>query len=299
MSNIINGKEVAAEIRDEIKSDVNDLVQATGRKPGLAVVLVGEDPASQVYVNMKHKACLNCGIESFQHILHEETTEEDLLMLIDELNNDNNVDGILVQLPLPKHIDEDKVITAIEPLKDVDGFHPYNVGKFVTGSEDSFLPCTPYGCQILINRAVKDLKGKHVVIVGRSNIVGKPLANMMIQKSKNADCIVTVCHSAAPDISVYTKQADILVAAAGRPNLITADMVKDGVVVIDVGTNRVDNPENPEKKKLVGDVDFENVSKKASAITPVPGGVGPMTITMLLFNTVKAFKLHNNILDRE
>lgn len=295
MANLINGKEIAEELRSEIKADVKDLVETTGKKPGLAVVLVGEDPASQVYVNMKHKACENLGIESFQHILHKETTEEDLLTLVDSLNKNDDVNGILVQLPLPEHIDEDKVITAISPEKDVDGFHPYNVGKFVIGAEDSFLPCTPYGCQILINKAVENTKGKHVVIVGRSNIVGKPLANMLVQKNKNADCIVTVCHSASDDISYYTKQADILVAAAGRPGLITGDMVKDGVVVIDVGTNRVDNPDNPEKKKLVGDVDFDSVEKKASAITPVPGGVGPMTITMLMYNTVKAFKMHNNI----
>ncbi|HPT12658.1 MAG TPA: bifunctional 5,10-methylenetetrahydrofolate dehydrogenase/5,10-methenyltetrahydrofolate cyclohydrolase, partial [Bacteroidales bacterium] len=211
---------------------------------------------------------------------------------IDELNRDKNVNGILVQLPLPKHIHENDIINAIDPDKDIDGFHPVNTGKMVADL-DCFYPCTPAGIQELIYRYVKDLKGKHLVVVGRSNIVGKPVANMMLQKNERANCVVTVCHTAAPDISVYTKQADILVVAAGRAHTLTGDMVKEGVVVIDVGVNRIPDPADRTKTKIVGDVDFESVEPKASAITPVPGGVGPMTIAMLLFNTVKAFELHN------
>ncbi len=217
------------------------------------------------------------------------------MLLVEKLNNDPDVNGILVQLPLPAGYDEKAVINAINPEKDVDGFHPVNIGKMVIGDQDCFLSCTPYGCQELIRRTVPDLKGKHLVIVGRSNIVGKPLANMMVQKNEAANCVVTVCHSAADGLSQYTKQADILVAAAGRPSLITKEMVKPGAVVIDVGTNRVDNPENPDKPKLVGDIDFDGVSEVASAVTPVPGGVGPMTITMLLKNTVRAFRMHNKL----
>jgi len=260
------------------------------------VVIVGEDPASQVYVRMKGKGCEEVGMASFQHTLDAATTENELLELVETLNGKKEVNGILVQLPLPKHINEEKILNTIDPGKDVDGFHPVNVGKMVVGDESCFYPCTPYGCQILINRYMKDLKGKHLVIVGRSNIVGKPLANMMVQKNERANCVVTICHTAAPDISYFTKQGDVLVVAAGRPGVVTADMVKPGAVVIDVGVNRIQHPDDPAKTKLVGDVDFDGVSKVASAITPVPGGVGPMTITMLLQNTVKAFKIQNRLM---
>ncbi|MDA3899297.1 MAG: bifunctional methylenetetrahydrofolate dehydrogenase/methenyltetrahydrofolate cyclohydrolase FolD [Spirochaetes bacterium] len=290
---IIDGKKIAEDIRSVLAKEINSL-DGDGR-PGLAVVLIGSDPASEVYVRMKKKACADIGVESYEYSYGADYGEDALLDLISDLNEDPKVNGILVQLPLPAGYDEKKVIEAIAPEKDVDGFHPQNVGRIVIGDTDCFLPCTPYGCQILIKRVVGDLKGKHVVIVGRSNLVGKPLANMLIQKSDMANCIVTVCHSAAADIGLYTRQADILVAAAGSPGLITADMVKPGAVVIDVGTTRIENPDKPGTKRLAGDVDFESVSQVASAITPVPGGVGPMTITMLLSNTVKAYKMHNGI----
>lgn len=292
MAEIIDGKKVSSEIRAEIKDRVVELNKTYGKVPGLAVVLVGDDAASAVYVRMKGKGCEEVGMNSYQHILPGLTSQDELLTLIDKLNNDSNVNGILVQLPLPKQIDEKSVINAIDPIKDVDGFHPVNVGKLVADDE-CFLPCTPHGCQILINRHVKDLKGKHLVVVGRSSIVGKPVANMMLQKNDQANCIVTVCHTAAKDISVYTKQADILVVAAGRAMTVTGDMVKDGVVVIDVGVNRITDPADSSKTKIVGDVDFDSVAPKAAAITPVPGGVGPMTIAMLLSNTVKAFEMQN------
>lgn len=291
MAEIIDGKKISAEIREELKAKVAEMQSKYGNVPGLAVVLVGDDPASAVYVRMKGKGCEEIGIRSFQYILPETTTEDELIALIDELNKDSKVSGILVQLPLPKHISEKAIINAIDPIKDVDGFHPINVGKVVADEDDCFYPCTPLGCQILINRYVKNLKGKHLVVVGRSSIVGKPVANMMMQKNDRANCIVTVCHTAAPDISLYTRQADILVVAAGRANTITGDMVKNGVVVIDVGVNRIADPSDPSKTIIVGDVDFKSVEPKAAAITPVPGGVGPMTIAMLLSNTVRAFEL--------
>jgi methylenetetrahydrofolate dehydrogenase (NADP+)/methenyltetrahydrofolate cyclohydrolase len=291
VAEIIDGKKISAEIREELKAKVAEMQSKYGNVPGLAVVLVGDDPASAVYVRMKGKGCEEIGIRSFQYILPETTTEDELMALIDELNKDSKVSGILVQLPLPKHISEKAIINAIDPIKDVDGFHPINVGKVVADEDDCFYPCTPLGCQILINRYVKNLKGKHLVVVGRSSIVGKPVANMMMQKNDRANCIVTVCHTAAPDISLYTRQADILVVAAGRANTITGDMVKNGVVVIDVGVNRIADPSDPSKTIIVGDVDFKSVEPKAAAITPVPGGVGPMTIAMLLSNTVRAFEL--------
>jgi len=290
MAKIIDGKEIASEIKGELKLRVEKHKKEYGKVPGLAVVLVGDDSASAVYVRMKGKGCEEVGLKSFQYILPEETTEQDLLVLIDELNNQDEVDGILVQLPLPPHIDEKAVIYAINPDKDVDGFHPVNTGKMVIGY-DCLFPCTPLGCQEMIYRNVKDLKGKHLVVVGRSNIVGKPVANMMLQKNDRANCVVTVCHTGAKDLAPYTREADILVVAAGRPDTVTADMVKDGVVVIDVGVNRITDPENPGRTRLVGDVAFNEVAEKASAITPVPGGVGPMTIAMLLQNTVKAFEM--------
>lgn len=297
MAAIIDGKKIAEDIRREIKAGTAALKEKHGLVPGLAVVLVGNDPASETYVRMKKKACAEMGITSFEFLLDASAPERELLELIDSLNARDEVNGILVQLPLPKQIDEQKVISKISPQKDVDGFHPVNVGKIVTGDDDAFYPCTPYGIQEMIVRTVPDISGKHLVVVGRSNIVGKPIANMMLQKNKRANCIVTVCHTAAADIGYFTKQADILVAAAGHPSTITADMVKDGVVVIDVGTNHIPHPDDPSKTKLVGDVDFEGVSKKASAISPVPGGVGPMTITMLLRNTLKACALQHGIKD--
>lgn len=292
MAEIIDGKKISCEIREKLKLKTEDFKKKYDSVPGLAVVLAGDDPASAVYVRMKGRACDEAGIRSFQYILPKEISEHELLSLIDQLNSDDKVNGILVQLPLPDHISENSVINAIIPEKDVDGFHPVNTGKLVAG-EDCFYPCTPLGIQELIYRYVKNLEGKHLVVVGRSNIVGKPVANMMLQKNDRANCVVTVCHTAAPDISVYTKQADILVVAAGRPGTVTGNMVKEGVVVIDVGVNRIPDPADGRKTKLIGDVDFESVSVKASAITPVPGGVGPMTIAMLLSNTVKAFELQH------
>ena len=287
MAEIIDGKKISSEIREKLKLDVDQLKNRYNKVPGLAVVLVGDDPASAVYVRMKGKGCEEVGIRSFQHILPENTSKEALLSFIDELNHNKDVNGILVQLPLPKHIHENDIINAIDPEKDVDGFHPVNTGKMVA-DQDCFYPCTPLGIQELIYRYVKNLKGKHLVVVGRSNIVGKPVANMMLQKNERANCIVTVCHTAAPDISIYTKQGDILVVAAGRANTLTGDMVKDGAVVIDVGVNRIPDPSDNTRTKIVGDVDFESVAPKASAITPVPGGVGPMTIAMLLYKYSKS-----------
>ncbi len=292
MTQIIDGKKVSQEIRDSLKVKVSELEKKYGKVPGLAVVLVGDDPASAVYVRMKGKGCEEVGLKSFQHILPGSTPQAELLSLIDGLNGDPDVSGILVQLPLPKHINELAVINAIDPAKDVDGFHPVNTGKMVNGDE-CLLPCTPAGIQELIVRYAGDIKGKHLVVVGRSNIVGKPVTNMMYQKNSRANCVVTICHTGAPDISVYTKQADILVVAAGKPNTVTGDMVKDGVVVIDVGVNRITDPADSTKTKIAGDVDFDSVAPMAKAITPVPGGVGPMTIAMLLSNTVKAFEQQN------
>ena len=295
MAKIIDGKAIANEIKQEIKKDVAKLEQEYGKKPTLAVILVGNDGASEVYVRMKKKTSEELGINSLQITLDENTTQSELLKLIHELNSDTDVNGILVQLPLPSHIDENIIINAIDPIKDVDGFHPINLGKLVIGSDESFVSCTPYGCQELIVRNVPDLKGKHLVIVGRSNIVGKPLANIMLQKNERANCIVTICHTATSDIGYYTRQADILVVAVGKANMITKNMVKPGAVVIDVGINRIDDPHNQGKTKLVGDVKFDEVCEIASAITPVPGGVGPMTIVMLMKNTVKAFRLQNKV----
>lgn len=285
---IIDGKLTSQTIKEELKQQVVELKEKTGKIPGLVTILVGEDAASQVYVNSKIKACEKIGILSKHEKLSDKISEEELLKIIDNYNKDDEIHGILVQLPLPKHIDEDKVIEAISPEKDVDGFHPMSVGKLVIG-KDTFKSCTPYGIMELLKRYKIETSGKHVVVVGRSNIVGKPISNMLVQKEEGANSIVTICHSAAPDIAVYTKQADILIAAVGRANLITADMVKDDVVVIDVGINRVEAPETKKGYKLVGDVNFDEVSKKSSYITPVPGGVGPMTIAMLIANTVKSY----------
>ena len=282
---IIDGKKLAAQFRAELKEKVAKLT-AEGTVPGLAVILVGDNPASRSYVTAKEKACAEIGIYSSDNRLPENTTQEELLALIERLNNDDKIHGILVQLPLPRHIDEDKVLLAIRPEKDVDGFHPVNVGKMVIGQE-AFLPCTPHGVvQMLLRNGVK-LDGANVVVVGRSNIVGKPLANLLVQKAATGNATVTLCHTHTKDLAHFTRQADIVIAAAGRPNTITADMIREGAVVIDVGVNRVE-ADTPKGYKLVGDVDFDGVKEKASLLTPVPGGVGPMTITMLLFNTVQA-----------
>jgi methylenetetrahydrofolate dehydrogenase (NADP+)/methenyltetrahydrofolate cyclohydrolase len=283
---IIDGKQVAAQMRAELKEQI-DRLKAKGTVPGLGVVLVGEDPASTSYVTAKERACQEIGIYSDDNRLPEQTSQEDLLALIDRMNADPRIHGILVQLPLSRHIDEAQVLLAIDPAKDVDGFHPVNVGKMVTGQE-AFLPCTPHGVVQLLLRSGVLLEGAHVVIVGRSNIVGKPLANMLIQKSKIGNATVTVCHTKTRDLVGHTRRADILIAAAGSPHTITDDMVKPGAVVIDVGVNRVADSSRKTGYRLVGDVDFEKVKEKASLITPVPGGVGPMTITMLLYNTVQA-----------
>lgn len=285
---IIDGKQVAADMRAELKVEVAKLKEQ-GIVPGLAVVLVGEDPASKSYVTAKERACDEMGIYSSDNRLPADTSQEDLMALVEKLNNDPKINGILVQLPLPKGLNEAEVLLAIDPDKDVDGFHPMNVGKMVVG-EKAFLPCTPHGVLQLLMRSGVTIEGAEVVIVGRSNIVGKPLANMLIQKSPMGNATVTVCHTRTKDLAYHTKRADIVIAAAGRPNTVTADMVKDGVVVIDVGVNRVEDATKKRGYRLVGDVDFEAIKEKASFITPVPGGVGPMTITMLLFNTVESAK---------
>jgi len=285
---IIDGKQVAAEMREELKKEVAKLKEQ-GIVPGLGVILVGEDPASKSYVTAKERTCEEIGIYSDDNHLPAETSQKELMARVQKMNKDPKIHGILVQLPLPKHLNETEVLLAIDPAKDVDGFHPMNVGKMVVG-EEAFLPCTPHGViQLLIRSGVK-IEGAEVVIVGRSNIVGKPLANMLIQKKPNRNATVTVCHTRTKDLARHTRRADILIAAAGQPNTITADMVKEGVVVIDVGVNRVDDPTKKQGFRLVGDVDFEAVKEKASLITPVPGGVGPMTITMLMYNTVEAAK---------
>ncbi len=285
---IIDGKQVAADMRAEIKDEVAKLKEQ-GVVPGLGVILVGEDPASQSYVRAKERACEEAGIYSDDNRLPAETTQEDLIALVRKMNKDPKINGILVQLPLPKGLNEAEVLLTIDPDKDVDGFHPMNVGKMMVG-EKAFLPCTPHGViQLLLRSGVK-IEGANAVIVGRSNIVGKPLANMLIQKNAKGNATVTVCHTRTKDLPHHTKQADIVIAAAGRPNTITADMVKEGVVVIDVGVNRVEDSTKKRGYRLVGDVDFEGLKEKASLITPVPGGVGPMTITMLLYNTVESAK---------
>ncbi len=277
MAAIIDGKLVSAQLRQELKEQTSAFIAKTGITPGLAVILVGDDPASAVYVRNKHRACEEVGMYSAVHKLPAETSEEELLALIDKLNDDDAIHGILVQLPLPKHISEERVVLAIDPSKDVDAFHPSNVGKIMLGNY-RFLPCTPAGVMALLWHYEIEVEGKHCVVVGRSNIVGKPQALLLLEKNGT----VTVCHSRTKNLADITRQADILVAAVGRPRFITADMVKDDAVVIDVGINRL--PDG----KLCGDVDFAAVEEKAAAITPVPGGVGPMTITMLLQNTLRA-----------
>jgi methylenetetrahydrofolate dehydrogenase (NADP+)/methenyltetrahydrofolate cyclohydrolase len=286
---IISGTEVAKEIRAELKEEIAELKEKHNLVPGLATVLVGEDPASQVYVGQKEKTSQNLGVYSERYDMPADTSQADLLKLIDKLNKDPKIHGILVQLPLPKHLNEEEVLYAIDPKKDVDGFHPVNVGKLMIGEPD-YLPCTPHGIQQLLIRTGVKIEGAEVVVVGRSNIVGKPIANILLQKREGANATVTVCHTRTRDMAFHTKRADILIVAAGKAKAITADMVKEGVVVIDVGVNQIGTTAEG-KRILSGDVDFDTVKEKAKAITPVPGGVGPMTITMLMMNTVKAAKI--------
>lgn len=289
MAVILDGKKIASEIKTELRENIQKLKSEGKPVPGLVAILVGENPASKVYVSSKSRDCEEIGIKSKVVSLPENTTEKELLDLIKKYNNEPEYHGILVQLPLPDHIDENRVIETIDPLKDVDGFHPQNVGNLVIG-KNTFYPCTPYGIMEILKRYQIETQGKHVVVVGRSNIVGKPIANMMLQKKKGANSIVTVCHSAAEDLSRYTKDADILIAAIGKPNFIKASMVKEGVVVVDVGINRIEDSTTKAGYRLVGDVDFEEVFDKASYITPVPGGVGLMTRAMLLRNTFEAYQ---------
>jgi methylenetetrahydrofolate dehydrogenase (NADP+)/methenyltetrahydrofolate cyclohydrolase len=284
---LIKGSEISKQIKEELKQEVALLKEKHTLVPGLATILVGEDEASKVYVGQKEKTCKELGIHSERINLPGNTTEAELLALVEKLNKDSRIHGILVQLPLPKHINETNVLYAIDPKKDVDGFHPVNVGKLMLGEPD-FIPCTPHGIQELLIRSGVKTDGAEAVVVGRSNIVGKPIANMLLQKKKGANATVTICHTGTKDIASHTKRADILIVAAGKPKTITADMVKEGVVVIDVGVNRLETG-------LVGDVDFETVKEKAKAITPVPGGVGPMTIAMLMHNTVQAAKIQAGI----
>ena len=281
---IIDGKKVSAEVKEKVRQQTLELKETHGITPGLAVVIVGDDPASRVYVNNKKKACELVGFKSEEYALPAETTQEELLELVNTLNNKDDINGILVQLPLPKHLDDKAVIAAISPQKDVDAFHAVNVGKIMLGEYD-FLPCTPSGVMEMLHSYNIEVSGKNCVVIGRSNIVGKPMAMLLLHENGT----VTICHSRTKNLADITKQADILVAAVGRPKFVTADMVKDGAVVIDVGMDRDENG------KLCGDVDFENVKDKCSYITPVPGGVGPMTIATLMKNTLKAARIQNNI----
>lgn len=281
---IIDGKQVAADIRAEVAQKVLEL-KKNGKNACLAVILVGENPASVSYVTGKQKALAEVGMQDRSVHLPENTSEEDLLKLIDQLNNDDTVHGILVQLPLPKHINEDKVIMAISPEKDVDGFHPVNVGNMMIG-RPGFLPCTPHGIIVLLQRMGIETSGKHAVVIGRSNIVGKPVSVLLAQKSVN--CTVTLCHTGTKNLPEITKQADIVVVASGHPHTLTGDMIKEGVVVIDVGVNRIPDSSKKSGFRLVGDCDFDDLKEKASFITPVPGGVGPMTIAMLMVNTLES-----------
>jgi methylenetetrahydrofolate dehydrogenase (NADP+)/methenyltetrahydrofolate cyclohydrolase len=287
VSNVINGKQFADDLCEKLKTEVATLQEQHNLSPSIAVVLVGEDPASQVYVRTKVRRCEQLGIKSIEHRLSAETSEADLLTLIDELNNDSAIHGILVQLPVPDQINDKAVLAAISPKKDVDGFHIENVGAMAVG-ENQMVPCTPLGSLMMLQDHLGDLSGKHAVVIGRSNIVGKPMATLLLQQS----CTVTIVHSRTVDIQSICRQADILVAAVGIPNFVKADWVKEGAVVIDVGINRI---EVDGKSRLVGDVDFDDVQSKVSAITPVPGGVGPMTIACLMYNTVAAAKMQNGL----
>ncbi|SNR58511.1 bifunctional methylenetetrahydrofolate dehydrogenase/methenyltetrahydrofolate cyclohydrolase FolD [Desulfurobacterium atlanticum] len=285
MATILDGKALAQKIKEELRDEIERLEEAVGRRPGLAVVLVGDDPASKIYVKNKERTCEELGIKSVGIRKPSSITQEELESIIDDLNGRDDIDGILVQLPIPEHLDSQKIINLISPLKDVDGFHPVNMGKVVLGLfDEGLMPCTPYGVIKIFEAYGIELQGKNAVMVGHSNIVGKPLANMMV----NLNATVSVCHVYTRDLKSYTKEADILCVATGVPHLIKEDMVKEGAVVIDIGISRVNG-------KIVGDVDFEKVKGKVSAITPVPGGVGPMTIAMLMYNTVKAFKRREGV----
>lgn len=294
MAKILSGKELAETMRQEIKQEIDELKEKYNLVPGLAVVLIGDNPASVSYVRGKEKACAAVGILSREYKFDTDYREGELLKLIKDLNQDSVIHGILVQLPLPDHINEESVLYAIDPDKDVDGFHPVNIGRLMIGAP-GFLPCTPHGIQQLMLRNGIEVAGKHVVIVGRSNIVGKPLAMLLVQKKEGANATITMCHTGTKNMADLTRQADILVVAAGRAHTVNADMVKPGAVVIDVGVNRIADATKKSGYRLIGDVEFEEVSAKASAITPVPGGVGPMTITMLLYNTVQSAKNHTGI----
>ena len=288
---IISGKDIANEIRAELTTEVARLKDEAGVTPGLATVLVGDDPASQMYVGMKNKAAAAMGIHSRQITLPADTPEDELLGVVAGLNADADIHGILVQSPLPDHINEGRIVEAIDPSKDVDGLHPLNVGRIATDSDDFFAPCTPAGVIEMLTRNGHDPAGKHVVVVGRSNLVGRPLSSLLMRKAPGGNATVTVCHSRTPELGAMTRTADILVVAMGRPETITADMVASGAVVIDVGTNRVDDETREKGYRVCGDVLFDEVSEVAAAISPVPGGVGPMTVTMLLSNTVKSARL--------
>ena len=292
---IIDGKKIAAEVNEENRKEISILARDRNLQPGLAVVLVGEDPASQVYVNMKDRKCQELGIYSAKHVLDKDASMQEVLDLIDQLNKDPKINGILVQSPPPPQIDEEKVIASIDPAKDVDCFHEQNVGKMLIGKQDGFFPCTPYGVMVLLERSGIDPCGKHAVIVGRSNIVGKPMISLLVQKADGANATVTCVHSRTKNLPELTRQADILIAAIGKSEFVTADMVKEGVAVVDVGINRVEDANAKRGYRLVGDVKFDEVAAKASFITPVPGGVGPMTIAMLMQNTIKACKMQNKI----
>lgn len=292
---IIDGKKTASVLNEENRKEVSMLARDFNLQPGLAVVLIGEDPASQVYVNMKDRKCQELGIHSAKYVLDKNAAMEEVLELVDKLNKDPKINGILVQSPPPPQIDEEKVIAAISPAKDVDCFHEQNVGKMLIGKTDGFFPCTPYGVMVLLERNGIDPVGKHAVVVGRSNIVGKPMMALLMQKASGANATVTCVHSRTQNLPELTRQADILIAAIGKAEFVTADMVKDGAVVIDVGINRVDDPAAKRGYRLVGDVKYGEVAEKASFITPVPGGVGPMTIAILMLNTIKACKMQNGI----
>ncbi|KAF3361640.1 Bifunctional protein FolD [Chlamydiales bacterium STE3] len=286
---IIDGKRIAAQIQDEIAKEIASF---SGRKPCLAVILVGSHPASEIYVKRKTEACEKAGIQSRKILLPIPISEKDLLEQIESLNQDNNVDGILVQLPLPKNINSSTILQAILPEKDVDGFHPFNVGKLLIGDTDGFSPCTPLGIQVLLAKLGIEVAGKHVAIIGRSNIVGKPMASLLMQSNPQANATVTILHSQSENLSAICKTCDIVIIAIGKPLFLKKEMVKPGAVVIDVGINRIEDPSKKSGFRLVGDADFENLVNHCSYITPVPGGIGPMTIAMLLSNTLKSYKQH-------
>src|ERR1043165_6946254 len=287
MAKLIEGRAIAEKVYAELRGEIGDLKNG-GRTPGLAVVLVGDNPASRAYVRSKDRMCRDLGLHSLKLELPADTTQEELLARVEELNRDPAIHGILIQSPAPKHIDEAAIVRAIDPTKDVDGFHPINVEKLALGDESGFVPCTPLGCQRLLIESGVEISGAHVVVLGRSMIVGKPLALLLMRKGKGGDATVTVAHSRSKQLAEITRSADILIAAIGQPEFVRAEHVREGAVVIDVGINRIDDPTMERGYRLVGDVAFREVSEKASAITPVPGGVGPMTIAMLMANTVKA-----------